>query len=315
MGPEGVEVVPYPAKKYGMSAEQVERNQQSIAERGKAVGFEFRMERRSHCTWNTFDAHRLLHWAGDWAPRSARSSMRCLGPLHRGREPGAREVLLRCAAQAGLDATRAAGWSTATNTPMPCEREQLYQQLRHQLGALPVIVNERYLIQGGQPPELFEQSLREIAAEAGMRVLIVEDDPQLGDALATGLRQLQHVVDWFRDGARADAALQACPTTPWCSTSACLAATACAGCASGAAPGATCRCSSHRARQRGRPRRRAGCRRRLPRQAHHHRRARRAAACFKPARSTGRAQERVAPRRARLRPAGQACAGTTSRWS
>ena len=44
-----------------------------------------------------------------------------------------------------------------------------------------------------------------------MRVLVVEDDPQLGDALATGLRQLQHVVDWFRDGARADAALQGVP--------------------------------------------------------------------------------------------------------
>jgi two-component system response regulator QseB len=39
-----------------------------------------------------------------------------------------------------------------------------------------------------------------------MRVLIVEDDSALGDALATGLRQLGHVVDWFTDGARADAA-------------------------------------------------------------------------------------------------------------
>lgn len=40
-----------------------------------------------------------------------------------------------------------------------------------------------------------------------MRLLIVEDDFQLGDALATGLRQLGHVVDWFRDGAQADAAI------------------------------------------------------------------------------------------------------------
>ncbi|MBX3608030.1 MAG: winged helix-turn-helix domain-containing protein [Piscinibacter sp.] len=40
-----------------------------------------------------------------------------------------------------------------------------------------------------------------------MRVLIVEDDPLLGEALAAGLRQLGHAVDWFRDGARADAAL------------------------------------------------------------------------------------------------------------
>lgn len=30
-----------------------------------------------------------------------------------------------------------------------------------------------------------------------MRLLILEDDPQLGDALATGLRQLGHAVDWF----------------------------------------------------------------------------------------------------------------------
>lgn len=40
-----------------------------------------------------------------------------------------------------------------------------------------------------------------------MRLLIVEDDVLLGDALATGLRQLGHVVDWFGDGIQADAAL------------------------------------------------------------------------------------------------------------
>ena len=40
-----------------------------------------------------------------------------------------------------------------------------------------------------------------------MRVLIVEDDLPLGDALATGLRQLGHVVDVFGDGRHADAAL------------------------------------------------------------------------------------------------------------
>jgi len=29
------------------------------------------------------------------------------------------------------------------------------------------VVNDRHLIQGGQPPEVFEQALRQIAAEAG----------------------------------------------------------------------------------------------------------------------------------------------------
>lgn len=42
-----------------------------------------------------------------------------------------------------------------------------------------------------------------------MRILIVEDDHQLGDALATGLRQLGHAVDWFDSGEHADAAVAA----------------------------------------------------------------------------------------------------------
>ena len=167
MGPEGVEVVPYLAKKYGMSAEQVERNQQSIAERGKAVGFEFRMERRSR-TWNTFDAHRLLHWAGEVGAAQQRALKHALLSAHftEGENPGAREVLLRCAAQAGLDATRAAAVVDGDEyADAVREREQLYRQAG--ISSVPsVIVNERYLIQGGQPPELFEQSLREIAAEA-----------------------------------------------------------------------------------------------------------------------------------------------------
>ena len=44
-----------------------------------------------------------------------------------------------------------------------------------------------------------------------MRLLILEDDPQLGDALAAGLRQRDHAVDWFRDGTQADAALSGAP--------------------------------------------------------------------------------------------------------
>ena len=45
------------------------------------------------------------------------------------------------------------------------EREQFY--LEHGIHAVPaVIVNDRHLIQGGQPPEVFEQALRQIAAGA-----------------------------------------------------------------------------------------------------------------------------------------------------
>ena len=42
-----------------------------------------------------------------------------------------------------------------------------------------------------------------------MRILLVEDDPQLGDGLTVGLRQAGFAVDWVKDGNSADHALQA----------------------------------------------------------------------------------------------------------
>lgn len=166
MGPEGAEVVPYLSKKYGMSAEQVAHNQQAIAERGAAVGFEFRMDRRSR-TWNTFDAHRLLHWAGEQGSPSQQRTLKhaLLGAYFTdGENPGDREVLLRCAERAGLDAARAAAVIDADEfADAVRERERFYLQAGiHSVPA--VIVNDRHLIQGGQPPEVFEQALRQIAA-------------------------------------------------------------------------------------------------------------------------------------------------------
>jgi len=168
MGPEGAEVVPYLSKKYGMSAEQVAQNQQNIAVRGAAVGFEFRMDRRSR-TYNTFDAHRLLHWAeleGSAAQQRALKHALLRAHFTEGENPGAREVLLACAAQAGLDAERAAEVVDSDEyADAVRERERLYLDAGiHSVPA--VIINDRHLIAGGQPPEVFEQALRQIAAES-----------------------------------------------------------------------------------------------------------------------------------------------------
>ena len=41
-----------------------------------------------------------------------------------------------------------------------------------------------------------------------MRILVVEDDALLGDAMQVGLRGLGFAVDWLRDGVAAEAALR-----------------------------------------------------------------------------------------------------------
>jgi len=64
-----------------------------------------------------------------------------------------------------------------------------------------------------------------------MRILLVEDDALLGDALQVGLRQADHVVDWVRDGVSAETALATRTTRPWSSISACRGWTAWTCCA------------------------------------------------------------------------------------
>ena len=169
MPPEGEDIVEHLTRKYGITPEQVRRNGDALRERGAAVGFMFDLQARAR-TWNSFDAHRLLHWAGMTDPAAQRALKHALLRAYHGRgeNPGAREVLLRCAAEAGLDAAAAAQVvDSGAFAAEVRERERHWQQLG--ITAVPsVVVNGQHLIQGGQPPEVFEQALRQIA---GLRAL------------------------------------------------------------------------------------------------------------------------------------------------
>jgi predicted DsbA family dithiol-disulfide isomerase len=163
MRPEGEDAAEHLMRKYRISAEQLAQNRQAIVERGAAVGFAFGARSR---IWNTFDAHRLLHWAGEQGAEHQRKLKHALLAAYhaRGENPGAREVLLQAATAAGLDEAQAAEViDSGRYADEVRERERLYQQLG--IHSVPsVIVDDRHLIQGGQPPEVFEQALRQIAA-------------------------------------------------------------------------------------------------------------------------------------------------------
>jgi len=164
MPPEGEDIVEHLTRKYGITPEQVRRNGDALRERGAAVGFAFDLQARTR-TWNSFDAHRLLHWAGTTDPAAQRALKHALLRAYHGRgeNPGAREVLLRCAAEAGLDVDAAAQVvDSGAFAAEVRERERHWQELG--ITAVPsVVVNGQHLIQGGQPPEVFERALRQIA--------------------------------------------------------------------------------------------------------------------------------------------------------
>lgn len=163
----GQDITEHLTQKYGTSAEQQEAARDAIRERGAALGFEFRREGRGR-VYNTFNAHRLLHWAGLEGPGRQHALKKALLKAYfgEGRSPEDAQVLLDAAAQAGLDAGRAReilqGDEYASEVR---EREQFFTE--RGIHAVPaVIVDGRHLIQGGQPPEVFEQALRQIAAQA-----------------------------------------------------------------------------------------------------------------------------------------------------
>jgi len=174
MGPAGQNLQEHLHEKYGSTPEQFQQIHATIAERGAALGFVFDTARRERI-YNTFDAHRLLHWAQQESNRGNRSDVAC--GQHRalkralftayfthGENPGDHDVLLRLVDEVGLDATRArAVLSSGEFADAVRAREAFYQ--RQGIQSVPaVIVNDRHLIQGGQPVAAFEQALRQIAA-------------------------------------------------------------------------------------------------------------------------------------------------------
>jgi predicted DsbA family dithiol-disulfide isomerase len=165
MGAEGADAAQYLSDKYGLSPEQLAANRARIVERGAAEGFRFGDRSR---VWNTFDAHRLLFWAGlEGPPGAQRALKRALLKAYHGddRNIGSADVLVELAAAAGLPAERArAVLERGEFAEEVRQAERFWQEVGvHSVPA--VIIDRKHLISGGQPSAVFEQALRQIAAQ------------------------------------------------------------------------------------------------------------------------------------------------------
>jgi predicted DsbA family dithiol-disulfide isomerase len=165
MPPEGQDLMEHVTQKYGSSPEQVMRNREAIRARGADLGFVFDMDKRGRI-YNTFDAHRLLHWAEIEASAKQKALKEALFAAYftEGRNPSDPEVLIELAARVGLDPDRARSILASDEYAAEVRaREQLY--LRNGIHAVPaVILNDKYLIEGGQPVEAFERALAQVVA-------------------------------------------------------------------------------------------------------------------------------------------------------
>jgi predicted DsbA family dithiol-disulfide isomerase len=150
------------AQKYGSSPTDIERNRENIRARGAELGFEFNMQKRGRI-YNTFDAHRLLHWAETDGKQEALKNALFSAYFTDGRNLSDHAVLLDVAQKVGLHAKRAGQILASDEFSAEVRgREKFYAD--RGIRAVPsVIINDQHLIQGGQPAEVFERALRQLA--------------------------------------------------------------------------------------------------------------------------------------------------------
>jgi predicted DsbA family dithiol-disulfide isomerase len=163
----GENAIDYLGKKYGLSEQQVKANQIKIWERAAAAGFDFHPEGRKRI-YNTFDAHRLLYWAGHEHGLASQHRLKreffntyfCLAA-----DFDKRENLLEAVQRAHLDQSAASKVLEEGLFAKEVKAQEVYYHAQG-VNAVPnLIFNGKYSLQGAQPLEILEASLKEVIAE------------------------------------------------------------------------------------------------------------------------------------------------------
>ena len=163
LGREGEDIGGHLQRKYGLDEAQVAENQQRIRQRGAELGVVFDMDARSRIV-NTFDAHRLLHWAEAQGKQGELKHGLLRAYFAEGRDVSGHATLVDVAGGVGLDRARAQAILASDEFADDVRQaEQFF--LRNGIDSVPaIIIDQRHLVSGGQPPEVFERALRQIAA-------------------------------------------------------------------------------------------------------------------------------------------------------
>jgi predicted DsbA family dithiol-disulfide isomerase len=157
----GQNMLEHVGQKYGLSADQARTNRDRIKARAAEIGFTMNTSDDSRI-YNTFDAHRLLAWAKEKGRQSELKHHLFALYFTDQIDPGDRDALVAAAQTAGLDGTEARAVLESDRYADQTRSEEALWQSRGINSVPALVVDDRYLISGGLPPEAFEQQLRAI---------------------------------------------------------------------------------------------------------------------------------------------------------
>ncbi|SOB78155.1 Predicted dithiol-disulfide isomerase, DsbA family [Marinobacter sp. LV10R510-11A] len=160
----GEPILPALARKYGRSEEEMRSSQSEMMTIAKELGVNFeKLQERLTC--NTFDAHRLVKWAGEQGRQTQMKQTLFEAYFGRAEDVSDHDVLVRCAEVLGLDPAKAKGVLESDQyARVVREDEATYQQAG--VTAVPAfIINSKYLISGAQEPDTLVQALQEAGTD------------------------------------------------------------------------------------------------------------------------------------------------------
>jgi predicted DsbA family dithiol-disulfide isomerase len=165
LSPDGEDATEHLMRKYRIDEAQVATNRAAIRERAAALGFAYNIGPGSR-VYNTFDAHRLLHWAELQGRHLALKKALLRAYFTDNEDVASHDILLRLAEAAGLDRDEARQVLASDTYAADVRAQERYFQQRGIHSVPATIINGTHLVSGGQPPEVFEQALRQIATTA-----------------------------------------------------------------------------------------------------------------------------------------------------
>ena len=164
MAPEGQNRNDYIREKYGLTPEQGDANRQNLIDRGAELGYAFNFPAEGR-VYNTFNAHRLIHWAKeDGLQTQLKLALFDLFFQQQG-NPSSDDDLLACVKTVGLDTERAKQILNSSDYEEQVQKELLFPRQNNINGVPAFIFNRKYLISGGQPIETFVNALSELVKE------------------------------------------------------------------------------------------------------------------------------------------------------
>lgn len=151
-------------EKYGISAEQSAQNRAMIQARGKELDFDFNFTDHSRMR-NSFDAHRLLHWAEIEGKQAELKGALFIAHFTHNQDVSDHSILTKVAASVGLDPIIAQSILAENRFAEEVRQQERFWQ-QHGVQSVPtVIINNKYAISGGQPSETFKQAIEQIISE------------------------------------------------------------------------------------------------------------------------------------------------------